>query len=337
MSAFLAIVMDTWRQSIKQVVFMIMLVLMLIIVLAAIILPKRVTTSSGEPSVGYLWSSEPDDLLAQKWLFVYANSLRENAGVKVSMKELQAAAGASDDSALAEYNAMKPFLAEARKAAKATPLIDRQSQTLVYFVGTFLYSIAMMLFIAACAGYFPDTLSAGAVDILVSKPISRAKLFFGKYLGGLILVSIALFTAFGAIYLGIGIRLGSWQGGLFKMLPLTIFSAALLYAILAFVGIAWRSTSLGIVLGYLFYIIVDTALGALMGFQETGAFDKWTWLSESVRALRLGMPNFELLKELATVSSFNVPHMNWQPLVTAVAWLFGTLGLGYWVFRRRDF
>ena len=56
--------------------------------------------------------------------------------------------------------------------------------------------IGVMLAIIATAGFFPAFMQRGAVDVLLSKPMSRAKVFLGKYLGSMVFVLLQA-TLFG--------------------------------------------------------------------------------------------------------------------------------------------
>ena len=202
---------------------------------------------------------------------------------------------------------------------------------------TFLFIISMLGFIAACAGYIPNMLEAGSIDLLLSKPVRRWQLFFGKYVGGLAVYSVALLLAYVAIFVGVGARTGIWHWPFFGALPMTIFSMALLYAIVGWVGLWTRSTGLSIVLGYVYYLVVDTAVSYLADSGSMPFLADIPAIKEAARIMKLMFPSFRWLREAAEASVFSVMVVPWQHVGVGVAWLVVCLGTAYNRFRINDY
>jgi hypothetical protein len=109
-------------------------------------------------------------------------------------------------------------------------------------VGFWLTWLAALLALISTAGIFPDFLSSGAIDLYLAKPISRVRLFFTKYLAGLLFVTLQV-TLFSFLsFLILGIRAGLWQPGLFMAIPLVVVFFSYLFAICTFFGVWTRST-----------------------------------------------------------------------------------------------
>jgi len=386
MNAIWAIVVDTWRQSKQQVVFLIMLILMLLVAGTAIVLPKShpATTvdeadkaaafdeievleaelatlrkaqeeddaqaeESGERDkalwqhrqeqqevreqiadlrdsmdrqFGLIFLDDPADFFAEFWVGNYAKTLaiKEGRG-----EEAMGPMTNFDD------------IEEAERMAVGVSKYRRGVETYIYFIVSIMVTISMYLFIAACSGYFPGLLASGAVDVVLAKPLTRLKLLLGKYFGGIALfgAAIAIFNLL--VYVGVGLRTGVFVERIFLSMPLQIFTAGVLYAILALVGILFRSTGLATILGFFLYAFVDTAIGTLMGLQQMGMFKEIEWMDQSVRFMSLTFPNFSILKDTSLAMLMNVPTITWTPYLVATGWLVGTLGWGYFVFRRRDY
>lgn len=326
MSAILAIIGDTWKQSKQQVVFIIMLVLLLITAAAGIIIPTVVEDDNGEAVVGTIFSDEPADFLEYVWYGSYVEALRVS--------------GHADSMEIPEEDSMeisKESRDKLREKTKEITTLEKGAQAVTLLTVGACFSIALLLFIAAASGYFPALLASGAVDVVLSKPLSRARILIGKYLGGLILFSTAMLATHTILFVGIGLRLGTWNWGLFHCLPLTIFTASTLFAVLALLGILWRSTALCMVVGYFFYLVVDSIISVLITFEMMGGFDDIPWLETTARWIRMTIPNFDLLKTSSVSVVLDVPIFPWQPFVVAACWIAGSLGLSYWVFNRRDF
>ena len=85
-----------------------------------------------------------------------------------------------------------------------------------YWLGWF----ATILAIISTASIFPDFIGSGSIDLLLSKPIGRMRLFLTKFLTGLLFATlqVTIFTL--AAILVIGIRGGEWVPWLLVSVPL---------------------------------------------------------------------------------------------------------------------
>jgi ABC-type transport system involved in multi-copper enzyme maturation permease subunit len=226
---------------------------------------------------------------------------------------------------------------EAADAEADTPRKRRAVEFFLMSIVSGVFSLSMVLFLAACAGYYPAMLEAGAIDIVLAKPIDRLRVFLGKYVGGLALYAAAIAITYALIFMGVGLRTGVWHLGIFLVMPMQVFAAAVLYAVLAALGVVSRSSTLCLVVGLFFYVVVDGIVAGLVGMQQMGAFVDFPALEKVSVMLRWGMPNFGLLKSNAAASVLNIPVMQWQPFLVAAAWLLAAIGFGYWRFSRTDY
>ncbi len=116
--------------------------------------------------------------------------------------------------------------------------------------------IATILALISTGGIFPDLISSGSVDLFVSKPISRLRLFVTEYAAGLLFVALQV-TVFSLMsFLVIGLRGGVWEPGLFVAVPLVICLFSYLFSVCVFLGILTRSTVIAILLTLLFWFVV---------------------------------------------------------------------------------
>lgn len=110
----------------------------------------------------------------------------------------------------------------------------------------FLGWIGVTLSIVATAGFFPSLLERGAVDVLLSKPISRARLFLGKYMGSMVFVLLHATFFVVLTFLIIGFRWGSWLPGYLLSIPLLVLLFSYVYCISAWAGVRFRSATVAI-------------------------------------------------------------------------------------------
>jgi ABC-type transport system involved in multi-copper enzyme maturation permease subunit len=195
--------------------------------------------------------------------------------------------------------------------------------------------VVMVGFISTAAGYFPGLMMAGAVDLVLAKPIHRSQLFIGKFLGGLGLSAAALLACDLVLVAGLGLSTGVWHWSVLASLPLTLFSLGLLFALITLLGIVTRSATIALLGGYAYYLIVDTALLGVQAAQSAGL--KTRWLDTVAWISRYALPGFSGLRNAAAAAVMHIPSFEWQPVLVATLWLLALLSAGYGLFRRLDF
>jgi ABC-type transport system involved in multi-copper enzyme maturation permease subunit len=114
--------------------------------------------------------------------------------------------------------------------------------------------IASILALISTASMFPDFLATGAIDLYLSKPIGRFRLFLTRYLFGLLFVALQIACFLLASFLVIGLRGGVWEPGIFYGIPLVVLFFSYLYCVAVLIGIWTRSTIAAILLTCLFWL-----------------------------------------------------------------------------------
>ncbi len=123
-------------------------------------------------------------------------------------------------------------------------------------IGLWLSWLATILALISTAGIFPDLITSGSIDLFVSKPISRLRLFLTEYLAGLLFVALQVTVFSLASFLVIGLRGGSWEPGLFLAVPIVVCLFSYLFAVSVLVGVVTRSTVAALLLTLLFWFII---------------------------------------------------------------------------------
>jgi len=124
-------------------------------------------------------------------------------------------------------------------------------------VGFWLTWIATILALISTAGIFPDLITSGAVDLVISKPIGRLRLFLTQYAAALLFVTLQVTIFSVASFLVMGLRGGVWIPGLFIGIPLVVCFFSYLYAVCVLVGMLTRSTVAALLLTLLFWAFVS--------------------------------------------------------------------------------
>jgi ABC-type transport system involved in multi-copper enzyme maturation permease subunit len=143
-------------------------------------------------------------------------------------------------------------------------------------IGIWLSWLATILAIISTSGIFPDLLTSGSIDMFISKPISRLRLFITEYAAGLLFVALQVTIFSTACFLLIGLRGGVWEPGLFLAVPIMVCFFSYLFSVCTLLGVVTRSTVAALLLTLLFWFFVwaiGTAENTLLMFktmQERG-------------------------------------------------------------------
>jgi ABC-type transport system involved in multi-copper enzyme maturation permease subunit len=115
---------------------------------------------------------------------------------------------------------------------------------------------ATILALFSTAGIFPDLVTQGSIDLYVSRPISRFRLFCTQYLAGLLFVALQV-TIFTVIsFLIMGIRGGVWAPSLFWAVPIMVCFFSYLFSVCVLIGVWTRSALAALTLTILFWVFL---------------------------------------------------------------------------------
>lgn len=123
-------------------------------------------------------------------------------------------------------------------------------------VGFWLAWVSTILALVTTAGMIPEFVAGGSIDLTLSKPIGRVRLFLTKYASALLFVALQVTTFTAASFIVLGLRAGSWEPGLFLAIPIMIVFFSYLYCISAIVGLLTRSTIAALIVTMLFWFML---------------------------------------------------------------------------------
>lgn len=109
-------------------------------------------------------------------------------------------------------------------------------------VNLWLSWIAIILALITCAPIFPSFMSEGNAGAVLCKPISRLKLFFYKYLAGLLFAFLQTSLFCLIVFFAIRLRVGTWNPTIFWAVPLIVLMFSYLWSVMVVIGIRTRST-----------------------------------------------------------------------------------------------
>lgn len=165
---------------------------------------------------------------------------------------------------------------------------------------TALGGMGVLLSIIATASFFPTFLDRGAIDVVLSKPLPRWRLFLGRYVGGMVFIGVQATIFVALTFLVVGLRWGVWLPGYLLAIPLVVLLFSYLYCISALVAVLTRSTVAAVLLTMLAWM-------AFTGVQTvddlfTVMFPEWRenrLVYEGVHTLRWIVPKTQDITYLA--------------------------------------
>ncbi|MDP9055421.1 MAG: ABC transporter permease [Acidobacteriota bacterium] len=217
----------------------------------------------------------------------------------------------------------------AAPSRNVTNLVE-QTQSVIAMV---MYFAGMALSVFASAGLVSAVFEQGRIELLLSKPVSRAHLLLGRYLGNVLVVAANIVFLVGGSWVIFGLKTGVWGNGFLISSLCTIFIFAVLLTVLVLVGVLWDSSAVAIMAT--FAIMIITPILAQKNLIER------LLSSESsrnvVRFLYYVLPKTSDVSVIIRHLILNEPVRSWMPVWSTA--LFGAvvLALGLWRFQRRSF
>jgi ABC-type transport system involved in multi-copper enzyme maturation permease subunit len=182
--------------------------------------------------------------------------------------------------------------------------------TLSTFMNFVVGTLGVFAAILVTASIIPQTFEAGAIDLLLSKPISRFWLYVTKFVGGCAFTFINAAYVIGGLWLIVGLRYGIWSGRLLWCIPLFMFLFAIYYSVSALAGVVWKNAIVCVVITIVFWIACFT-VGVSKNVVETVFLNarRLVRIEQAGDALVAADERGQLLLWQASTDS-------WQPIAT---------------------
>ena len=215
---------------------------------------------------------------------------------------------------------------------------DDAVRQLVISSQVFLLDISYLLIITFClisvSSFIPSMLEKGNIDLLLSKPISRAKIILGKFSGGVVLIFFSLVYLLGFVWFILSAKSGYWHFPfLYSILWLTL-SFAVIYSLVIFLGLTTKSSILTIIITLFFVFVISPFL--------SGRETVFNVIKNDVFIFIINFFYYILPKpfEINTIGSniiMGEPILSYQPLITSVLFMVAMLSVSILYFRKRDY
>jgi ABC-type transport system involved in multi-copper enzyme maturation permease subunit len=199
-----------------------------------------------------------------------------------------------------------------------------------------LANLCLLLAIFSSANFVPSMLEKGNIDLLISKPVSRQQLIWGKFLGGLLIVLVEVAFLILGVWLIISIKFSTWNFNVLNTIWIITFTFAVLYSVIVLFGVMTQSSIFGMMIAYFIFLIVSPIL---LAFNDNRLpFVTSDIVKQVLKGLYYFFPKTsELMVNIFNASASGAGIQNFQPLVSSFIFLLLMMFLSGTVFNKKDF
>lgn len=200
-------------------------------------------------------------------------------------------------------------------------------------VSVMLFTIGIFMALFATSSLIPGLLQAGFIDLFISKPLNRFQILGGRFLGAVTIVAFNIFYLIILTWLIISIKSGVWNWNFLLAGFIILFTFAVLFSMMTFLGIISKSGPFSLMVTYLILFFSPILLQrdqiyALLSSRYYGyIFD----------ALYYFLPKTAELGKISTQLARGVPVDSWMPAWTALVFLIFIFLLSAYIFQKKDF
>lgn len=229
--------------------------------------------------------------------------------------------------------------------------------------------VGIILALVATASTFPSLMERGTIDIVLSKPITRTRLFLGKYLGAMTFILIQAVIFVGLTFVVIGTRWHHWLWAYLWMIPLLVLLFSYVFCFCALFSVLTRRAVPALLLTLIAWVVIwvpDSALTVFANYPELDEGGRWRRIFRTVRyvlpktqdiaviaaELLEAAPETEVMRSALSTTEEGVAALErareaeirlagvgnaFESIGTSLASEAVVVMLAIWVFRRKDF
>ena len=197
-----------------------------------------------------------------------------------------------------------------------------------------LFGFGLFLSIFSASSFIPHMLEKGSIDLLLSKPVSRAQIIIGKFLGGFLVVLINIAFLVGGIWILIGLKLGIWNAEILLTILTISFTFAVLYSLIIFIGIISQSSILAMMITYLIFIVLSPLLQAR---DQLSILFKSKFVESFMDILYYITPKTTELGGITNNLAVGGGIDDYQPILSSLVFMILILALSIITFSKKDY
>ncbi len=211
--------------------------------------------------------------------------------------------------------------------------LDRLVRNVYGAIAAFLYTFGMFLAVFASSGLIPSVLEPGRIEILVSKPVSRAHILLGRYAGNVLVVSCNIVYLVLGVWLILGAKTGIWSPAFLLAIITTTFIFATLLCVVVFVGVWLESAALATMVTVALMLISPILAQTNMMMRLLSS----EWSRNVWRVLYYALPKVYDLGKLTLDAIQSRTFSGFMPIWTSALFGAAVLAGALAIFQRKDF
>jgi ABC-type transport system involved in multi-copper enzyme maturation permease subunit len=200
-------------------------------------------------------------------------------------------------------------------------------------IAMIVFTGGIFLSIFASASLIPNMLEKGHIEILISKPLSRSLLFLARYAGALFIMAVNVSYLIGGTWLILSVKTGIWNLPYLYSIPMVMIAFAIMYALMALVGVTTRSPGVSVMVAYtvLFFSPLLVQKDEIYAFLSNNVY---YYLLEGIYHL---LPKTFELGEINQALVMSKPIESWGALLTSTLAGAVMLSAATYIFVKKDF
>jgi ABC-type transport system involved in multi-copper enzyme maturation permease subunit len=199
-----------------------------------------------------------------------------------------------------------------------------------------LSGLCLLLAIFASSSFVPVMLEKGNIDLLLSKPVSRSQLLWGKYFGGVLVVFLNILFLVAGVWLIISFKFNYWNISFLYSIVIITFTFAVLYSLIVLCGILTKGSMLGMMLSYFIFLILSPLL--LVFKEKISVLVDNNIVKTVIDVIYYIVPKTaELLGKINVDLALGKPISDYQPVITSFLFLVACMTSSIWLFNKKDF
>lgn len=205
--------------------------------------------------------------------------------------------------------------------------------TLESIIAIGLFTGGLFLSLFATSNLIPGILQPGTIDLLISKPLSRAQILLGRYLGAVAIVAFNIFYLVLFSWLILSIKTGLWNFGFLASSLLIIATFAVFYGLMTLLALISRSGAFAL-MGTYFVLFFSPVL---LQREQIYALLSHKFYGLILDGLYYFLPKSPELGKITSDLVLGAPVESWMPLWSSL--IFGNfmLGISLFIFKKKNF
>ena len=197
-----------------------------------------------------------------------------------------------------------------------------------------LFGGGLFLAVFSVSSFIPHMLEKGNIDVILSKPVSRSQVIWGKFIGGSLVVLANIAYLVIGIWVMIGLKFGVWDVSFLTTILTITFAFAVLYSLIILIGILSQSSILAMMLSYLIFFVLSPILNTR---------DKIMLLTDSkvveyiLDGLYYIVPKTSELGSMTADLAAGGAIYDYQPIFTSAIFMILSLALSIIIFSKKDY